>query len=134
LAQFSPVLRQGIRGEASRKATESGRMKVCPACRQLNTLSRLSCMLCAAKFSVQHTAELLQDRNTSVVSNLMSSTQVVVCKSSFALSVQETPEYAELETALEETSSSANDLMPDVSTISFKMLPLDAQIQVLSNC
>jgi len=66
-------------------------------------------MLCAAKFSVKHTAELLQVQNAPT----------------------EVPEYAKLETALEETSTTATDLTHDISTASFQMLPLDAQIQVM---
>jgi len=67
-------------------------------------------MLCAAKFSVKHTAELLQEHKEPT----------------------EAPDYAELETTLEDTvAAPTGDPMPDVSIASFKMLPLDAQIQVM---
>ena len=60
-----PLGAQG--SDAGMRTADSGRMKACPACGQQNALSRLSCMLCAAKFSVKHTAELLQERNASAV-------------------------------------------------------------------
>ena len=47
----------------ARPIGDTSRTKACPACGQLNALSRLSCILCAAKFSVKHTAKLLRERN-----------------------------------------------------------------------
>ena len=48
-------------GDAARRRA-ANLSKTCPACGQLNSLGQLSCVLCAAKFSVKHTAELLQQR------------------------------------------------------------------------
>ena len=82
--------------------------KTCPACAQQNTLGQLSCVHCGAKFSVSHTALLLAQRHSRDES-------------------ARAPRFAELESA---DTTQAETVSANVSSESFKTLPLDAQIQV----
>jgi len=91
-----------------RRRSRESTSKTCPACGQLNPIPLLSCTLCGVKFSVKHTAALLQQRS---------------CERASA-------KYAELDCpdgdpALQE------DVSADVCSESFKQLPLEAQIQVM---
>ena len=89
--------------------------KTCPACGHVNQLSRLSCMLCAAKFSVKQTAQLLQQRHMGDAQG-------------------GTTRYAELETGLDpdlEANGSVDPSSAEISANAFKLLPEEAQIQVM---
>ena len=91
--------------------------KTCPACGHVSPLARLSCVLCAAKFSVKQTSLLLQQRQSDHGDG--SSTL-----------------YAELETGLEtgldpELGAAVDPSSAEVSTQSFERLPEAAQIQVM---
>ncbi len=48
-------------------ATVANALKTCPACGEINPLARLSCRLCAAKFSVRQTSELLQQPSRPMI-------------------------------------------------------------------
>ena len=101
---------------AARRRSAGGlSTKACPACGHVNPLARLSCMLCAAKFSVKQTAELLQQRHTGDGSSGAT-------------------RYAELETGLDpelEAPGSVDPSSADVSAQAFKLLPEEAQMQVM---
>ena len=87
--------------------------KICPACGESNPLSRLSCVLCAAKFSVKQTSHLLQQRHAG--------------------DGQTAPRFAELEVGLdpEMAGTSADPASAEITAEAFKLLPEEAQIQVI---
>ena len=86
--------------------------KACPACSQANSLAQLSCSLCGAKFSVAHTSRLLQLWRQGDDSHALGGGT----------------RYAELESTVD-TAVQPELQSSDVTSESFKLLPLDAQIQ-----
>ena len=88
--------------------------KACPACSQANSLAQLSCSLCGAKFSVAHTSRLLQLWRQGDDSHALGGGT----------------RYAELESTVD-TAVQPELQSSDVTSESFKLLPLDAQIQVM---
>jgi len=96
----------------ARRRSYSSACKNCPACGQVNQLSSLSCILCGVKFSVKHTALLLDQRYGR-------DEQRVGAR------------YAELEPSVDGMVALHEQVSSEVSSDSFKQLPLEAQIQVM---
>ena len=104
----------GGRGYGAPRRRSSMGTKACPACSQANPLAQLSCSLCGAKFSVAHTSRLLQLWRQGDDSH----------------AVGGTTRYAELERSVDPAAQQELQ-SADVTSDSFKLLPLDAQIQVM---